>query len=66
MQEYDLIVIGSGSGGYVGAIRVSQLGLKTAVVKKNFWKHLFEYRLYPFLNAFKHLNLFSTDSFIIP
>lgn len=34
MQEYDLVVIGSGPGGYVGAIRASQLGLKTAVVEK--------------------------------
>ena len=35
MQEFDLIVIGSGPGGYVGAIRASQLGLKTAVVEKD-------------------------------
>ena len=35
MQEYDLIVIGSGPGGYVGAIRAAQLGLKTAVVEKS-------------------------------
>jgi dihydrolipoamide dehydrogenase len=34
MNEYDLIVIGSGPGGYVTAIRASQLGLKTAVVEK--------------------------------
>ena len=32
--QYDLIVIGSGPGGYVAAIRASQLGLKTAVVEK--------------------------------
>ena len=32
--KYDLIVIGSGPGGYVAAIRASQLGLKTAVVEK--------------------------------
>jgi len=31
---YDLIVIGSGPGGYVAAIRASQLGLKTAIVEK--------------------------------
>lgn len=31
---YDLIVIGSGPGGYVGAIRAAQLGLKTACVEK--------------------------------
>ena len=32
--KYDLIVIGSGPGGYVAAIRASQLGLKTAVVER--------------------------------
>ncbi len=34
MSKYDLIVIGSGPGGYVAAIRASQLGLKVAVVEK--------------------------------
>jgi dihydrolipoamide dehydrogenase len=34
MPQYDLIVIGSGPGGYVCAIRAAQLGLKTAVVEK--------------------------------
>ncbi|HWU43565.1 MAG TPA: FAD-dependent oxidoreductase, partial [Bdellovibrio sp.] len=33
--QFDLIVIGSGPGGYVGAIRAAQLGLKTAVVEKD-------------------------------
>jgi len=33
-QKYDCIVIGSGPGGYVAAIRAAQLGLKTAVVEK--------------------------------
>ena len=33
-MSYDLIVIGSGPGGYVAAIRASQLGMKTAVVEK--------------------------------
>ena len=31
---YDLIVLGSGPGGYVAAIRASQLGLKTAIIEK--------------------------------
>ncbi len=34
-DPYDLIVIGSGPGGYVAAIRAAQLGLKTAVVEKD-------------------------------
>jgi len=33
-MNYDLIVIGSGPGGYVAAIRASQLGMKTAVIEK--------------------------------
>ena len=33
-QQYDLIVVGSGPGGYVAAIRASQLGLKCAVIEK--------------------------------
>ncbi|GAB1473379.1 hypothetical protein MASR2M69_08200 [Bacteroidota bacterium] len=32
---YDVIVIGSGPGGYVAAIRASQLGLNTAVVERS-------------------------------
>ena len=35
MSNYDVVVIGSGPGGYVAAIRASQLGLKTAVVEKD-------------------------------
>lgn len=34
MSSYDLIVIGTGPGGYVCAIKAAQLGLKTAVVEK--------------------------------
>lgn len=33
--NFDLIIIGSGPGGYVGAIRAAQLGLKTAIVEKD-------------------------------
>ncbi|MES2828302.1 MAG: dihydrolipoyl dehydrogenase [Bacteroidota bacterium] len=33
-MQYDVVVIGSGPGGYVGAIRCAQLGLKTAVIEK--------------------------------
>src|SRR6201985_658944 len=35
MSNYDLVVIGSGPGGYVAAIRAAQLGLKTAIVEKD-------------------------------
>lgn len=34
MTNYDLIVLGSGPGGYVAAIRAAQLGLKTAIVER--------------------------------
>ncbi|HWG59798.1 MAG TPA: dihydrolipoyl dehydrogenase [Candidatus Acidoferrales bacterium] len=35
MAKYDLVIIGSGPGGYVAAIRAAQWGLKTAVVEKD-------------------------------
>ena len=34
MSHYDLIVIGTGPGGYVAAIRAAQLGMKVAVVER--------------------------------
>ncbi len=34
-MEYDVVIIGSGPGGYVCAIKCGQLGLKTAIVEKN-------------------------------
>ena len=34
MSSYDVIIIGSGPGGYVSAIRCAQLGLKTAIIEK--------------------------------
>ena len=46
MEKYNVIVIGSGPGGYVAAIRCAQLGLKTAIIEKewiiNFNKGIFE------------------------
>ena len=33
-QEYDIVILGGGTGGYVAAIRAAQLGLKVAVVEK--------------------------------
>ena len=38
MNAFDVIVVGSGPGGYVAAIRCSQLGMKTAIVEK--YSHL--------------------------
>ncbi|MBE7326023.1 dihydrolipoyl dehydrogenase [Nocardioides sp. Y6] len=35
--HFDLVVLGAGPGGYVAAIRASQLGLKVAVVEKQYW-----------------------------
>ena len=34
MPEYDVVVVGAGPGGYVGAIRAAQLGMRTAVVER--------------------------------
>jgi dihydrolipoamide dehydrogenase len=33
-QNYDIVILGGGTGGYVAAIRAAQLGLKTAIVEK--------------------------------
>ena len=35
MNKYDLIVIGGGPGGYVAAIRASQLGKKVVIIEEN-------------------------------
>ena len=35
MEKFDVVIIGSGPGGYVGAIRAGQLGFKTAIVEKD-------------------------------
>jgi dihydrolipoamide dehydrogenase len=36
-KDYDVVVLGAGPGGYVCAIRCAQLGLKTAIVEKQWW-----------------------------
>jgi dihydrolipoamide dehydrogenase len=36
-KQYDVVVLGAGPGGYVAAIRASQLGLKTAIVERKYW-----------------------------
>ena len=47
-DHFDVVVIGTGPGGYVAAIRAAQLGLKTAVIEKTApgW-HLPELGLHP-------------------
>ena len=35
--HFDVVVLGAGPGGYVAAIRASQLGLKTAIIEKQWW-----------------------------
>ncbi|HEY7721289.1 MAG TPA: dihydrolipoyl dehydrogenase [Pedococcus sp.] len=37
MADFDVVVLGAGPGGYVAAIRASQLGLKAAVVEEKYW-----------------------------
>jgi dihydrolipoamide dehydrogenase len=37
VSDFDLVVLGAGPGGYVAAIRASQLGLKAAVVERKYW-----------------------------
>ena len=40
MNAFDVIVIGSGPGGYVCAIRAAQLGMKTALIETVSYTHL--------------------------
>ncbi len=37
MSDFDVVVLGAGPGGYVAAIRASQLGLKAAVIEAKYW-----------------------------
>ncbi|RNM14074.1 dihydrolipoyl dehydrogenase [Nocardioides pocheonensis] len=37
MSDFDVVVLGAGPGGYVAAIRASQLGLKAAVIERKYW-----------------------------
>ncbi len=36
-KEFDVLILGAGPGGYVAAIRASQLGLKVGIVEKEYW-----------------------------
>ena len=47
-ERYDLVVIGGGPAGYVGAIRAAQLGRKVACVEMDAgWGDLFELGMHP-------------------
>ena len=37
-DQFDVVVLGAGPGGYVAAIRSAQLGLRTAVVEQKYWR----------------------------
>ena len=37
VKDFDVVVLGAGPGGYIAAIRASQLGLNTAIVEKKYW-----------------------------
>ena len=53
-NKYDLIVVGSGPGGYVAAIRASQLGMKVGVVERSeLGGILFELGLYSYQGTLK-------------
>ena len=48
-RHYDAVVVGAGPGGYVCAIRLAQLGIKTLCVEKEkLGRRVFECRLYSF------------------
>src|ERR1700758_4107921 len=36
-RQYDLVVVGAGSGGYVAGIRAAQLGMTVAIVEERYW-----------------------------
>ena len=56
MSNYDVIVLGSGPGGYVTAIRASQLGLKTAIVEKESFDSQNEFRLQRVTKRFSQIH----------
>ena len=37
MPHYDVVILGAGPGGYVAAVRSSQLGLSTAIIEEKYW-----------------------------
>ncbi|RJQ73788.1 dihydrolipoyl dehydrogenase [Pseudonocardiaceae bacterium YIM PH 21723] len=37
MSDFDVVVLGAGPGGYVAAIRATQLGLRTAIIEERYW-----------------------------
>ena len=51
-MNFDVIVLGSGPGGYVTAIRASQLGLKTAVIEKESRRIFYNFLFFLFFFIF--------------
>lgn len=45
-MEYDVIIIGAGPAGYVAAMRAGQVGLKTALIEKTYWRNVSQLGLY--------------------
>ena len=54
---YDLAIIGSGPGGYVAAIRASQLGMSVAVIEKKDFSENLEYNSIPQWDSIGHMTL---------
>lgn len=53
-NQYDLVILGGGTAGYVAAIRASQLGNKVAIVEKSFVRwHLSSQRMYSYKSFIK-------------
>ena len=59
-DKFQVVVIGGGPGGYVCAIRLSQLGLKTACIEsEDHWRNMFKCRVYSIKKFIKFVRKFS-------
>ena len=57
MNDFDLVVIGAGPGGYVASIRAAQLGMKVACIEKRIypWRNMLKYRMHSFKSFIEFL-----------
>ena len=54
-RSYDLLIVGSGPGGYVAAIRASQLNMRLQLLKKKIWVvFTFKFGMYSYKSTFKN------------